>query len=141
MALTLNIPRYLACHCDLDLRRRLRSLDTLRLRFTLKRRRFTLRDEKPKDLSDLDCVTGLWSVGRNAQDPFIKRLDILGRLFAFQDEERLTARNEIAVALQPLAEGPFVHRPAQPGNHNLNRHEIRNPNDESLNEIRIPKSQ
>ena len=97
----------------------LRDGEGLRPGIVLKRRQFSFCDEKCEDLPDFDSVARLGGIGRNAQNSLVERFDVLGRLFPFQDEQRLPAFDEIAVALQPLAEGPFVHRPAEPGNDDL----------------------
>ncbi len=88
----------------------------------LHRRCFAFLHQNRQHLPDLDGISRPRPAGGYSQNPLVKRFNVLCRFLPFEHEQCVSRFDEIAVAFQPFAERPLVHRPPQAGHNNFDRH-------------------
>ena len=86
------------------------------------RHRFPLGEQIPKQMTDFDGVARFGAIKRDAQNTAVDGFDFLRGLVAFQGEEGIACRDEIAVPFQPLEESAFLHGPAETGYRDVDGH-------------------
>src|SRR5262249_30615398 len=108
------------------------------LRCLSRGRLFACREQIPDDLAHLDLVPGFGSAGGNGENTSVQGFNLFGGFIAFERKQEIAGLDRVAIALQPFDEGSVFHRPAQPGNSDLDGHDI--PSCHSSNRFRMARS-
>jgi hypothetical protein len=81
----------------------------------LKRRALARLHQVAQNSADRQRTTGLRPIRRNPQNAMLKRLDLVGRLVALDQEQQIARLHSIAILLEPLEKHTLFHCPAKPG--------------------------
>ena len=82
----------------------------------------TFSEQVAEHMTDFDDVARFGAIERDAQNAAVDGFDLLRGFVAFEREEWFAFFDEVAILLQPREELPFLHRPAEPGQCDVDGH-------------------